>query len=90
MRIPKVGTLVYVEWFDPHAHDGPWTSHAEAADTAIERCRSVGWLLSKSKDAICIAAHVSTRFKEDVGGAMTLPRACVTSLKTLENPRDRT
>ncbi len=73
--------LVVVEWMDSATADG-WQHEADAEKHQPSVCKTVGWLLTKNRQYITVAASQS-----DSGNwsqAMSIPRACVTSIRRLE------
>lgn len=67
----KLGTMLLVEWTDSHQKGG-WTNDPiEAAIPLV--CRSVGWLISKTRDAITLAANTVPSLPQQRSGEMTIP-----------------
>lgn len=57
--------LVIVDWVDSHAGRG-WQDIPKIEASAQPLfCRSVGWILSKTKDVIVIVPHLSS---DSIGG----------------------
>ncbi len=73
--------LVVVEWQDAASYD-PWQHLFDAEDHCPSKCKTVGWLLSKTKTHVTVAASQS-----DTGNwsqLMAVPRGCITSLRRLD------
>ena len=69
--------LVYVEWVDAVA-DCEWQDNVKAE---IHLCRSIGWVVAESEDAICIANTVSM---ESSNARMHIPKAWIRNKKELD------
>ena len=83
--------LVVVDWTDSCSMTGgPWHS-VESIKEDINKqslaCRSVGWLIAESKDAIVLVAHQAFGTKEaelnQVSGDMTIPKCAIEKMKVL-------
>jgi len=87
-RIPKPGTLCYIEWTDHYqVGDGAWVDREKASSTKPEFCRSVGWVLKADKDAVAIAAHIDRdSHTGDVGGQLTILKANLLRVEVLGEP----
>ena len=68
--------IVYVEWVDAVA-DAGWQ---EGTKTEIHRCYSLGWIVSESDDAICIANTVSM---DSSNARMHIPKSWIKTRKEL-------
>lgn len=75
-----VGNLVFVEWLDSHYRPG-WTTDEPVSDPLV--CKSVGWLIQQTKDALVLSANVTSEKQQQRCGDMTIPRRCVKRVKTL-------
>lgn len=62
--------IIYVEWVDAVA-DCEWNENIKAE---IHACRSIGWLVSETDDAICLANTVSM---ESSNARMHIPKAWI-------------
>ena len=69
--------LIYVEWVDAVA-DCEWQDNVKAE---IHLCRSIGWVVAESEDAICIANTVSM---ESSNARMHIPKAWIRNKKELD------
>jgi hypothetical protein len=74
------GTIVYVEWVDAVA-DVEWQDNVKAE---VHPCKSIGWIVDETKDALCIACTVSM---ESSNARIHIPKAWITKRKviTVEN-----
>lgn len=79
MKIPKIGSLVYVEWNDAHHRSG-WSTDVQEA--APMQCKSVGWINSASKSAIVLAANRSDANPQWCG-EMVIPTCCIVKIKAV-------
>lgn len=70
------GTIVYVEWVDAVA-DVEWQDNVKAE---IHPCKSIGWIVDETKDALCIACTVSM---ESSNARMHIPKAWITKRKVI-------
>jgi hypothetical protein len=70
------GTIVYVEWVDAVA-DVEWEDNVKAE---IHPCKSIGWIVDETKDALCIACTVSM---ESSNARMHIPKAWITKRKVI-------
>lgn len=69
--------IVYVEWVDAVA-DAGWQ---EGTKTEIHRCFSLGWIVSESDDAICIANTVSM---DSSNARMHIPKSWIKQRKEID------
>lgn len=68
--------LIVVEWVDSCGlKGGHWGSTEDAKQLTPSDCRSVGWLINETDDAIVLAAHVTPHH---VSGEMCIPKVAVT------------
>lgn len=79
--------LVLIEWVDASQAGSGWRS-VDVVESQNEpvRCRSVGWLLKRTKVTTTIAAHVSGEgqgIREFVNGDMTIPNSAIVRMRTL-------
>lgn len=83
----KARPLVLVEWLDSSSSN-KWKRAEELvaeADTPM-RCRSVGYVVARTKSQITLAAHVSgghDMFGEHVSGDISIPNGCVVKVTRL-------
>ena len=81
---PTKGEIVEVEWLDSASTRG-WTDLTAYTDSGLVTCRSVGYLLSKSKESIRVLQSQSNH-----GGTsemLAIPRVCVQSIRTVGKSR---
>lgn len=76
---PSLATakLVYIEWVDA-VSDGGWEDDIKVD---IHPVRTVGFLVSESKDGICLASTVSG---EMTNARMHIPKAWITKRKVIK------
>jgi hypothetical protein len=68
--------LVYVEWVDAVA-DCEWK---ENVDAEIHACRSIGWVVSETDDAICLANTISM---ESSNARIHIPKSWIKNRKSI-------
>lgn len=71
------GTIVYVEWVDAVA-DVEWQDNVKAE---IHPCKSIGWIVDETKDALCIACTVSLN---QSNARIHIPKAWITKRKVIK------
>jgi len=69
--------IVYIEWVDAVA-DAGWESNVKAD---IHLCRSIGWVVDETDDAICLANTVS---QEDSNARIHIPKAWVRNRRIIK------
>lgn len=69
--------LIYVEWVDA-VSDGGWEDNIKVD---IHPVKTVGFLVSESKDGICLASTVSG---ESTNARMHIPKAWITKRKVIK------
>jgi hypothetical protein len=69
--------LVYIEWVDAVA-DCEWQDNVKAE---IHLCRTIGWVVAESDEAICIANTVSM---ESSNARMHIPTSWIRNKKELD------
>lgn len=62
--------LIYIEWVDAVA-DCEWNDNVKAE---IHPCKSIGWVVSETDDAICLANTISM---ESSNARMHIPKAWI-------------
>lgn len=73
--------MVLVEWEDIVDHSG-WNDTSDIFETAI--CYSLGWLVSKDKNQICITETLSPGdTTEGFGMVKSIPTKCVRLIRKL-------
>jgi hypothetical protein len=79
--------LVLIEWVDSHAGRGWQTMERIAAASEPLYCRSVGWLLSETKDCKVIVPHIGGEKNGDVimqgCGDLTIPAKAIVKMTVL-------
>ena len=70
--------VVMVEWVDSTSESG-WT-HDHDLDLSI--CKTVGFLVKKTKDKIVLIQSISDN--DNVDNKFAVPRVCIKSIKELE------
>lgn len=68
--------IVYVEWVDAVA-DVEWQDNVKAE---IHPCKSIGWIVDETKDALCIACTVSM---DSSNARMHIPKAWITNRRVI-------
>jgi hypothetical protein len=68
---------IYVQWVDAVADSG-WEDEVKAE---IHLCHTIGFLVSETADALCIASTVS---KEDSNARMHIPKAWIKKRKVIK------
>jgi hypothetical protein len=71
------GTIVYVEWVDAVA-DVEWEDNVKAE---IHPCKSIGWIVDETKDALCLACTVSM---ESSNARIHIPKAWIKNRKVIK------
>lgn len=69
--------IVYIEWVDAVA-DVEWENDVKAQ---VHPCRSIGWLIHETEEAICIANTVSF---EQTNARMHIPKAWIKKRKVIK------
>ena len=72
--------IVIIEWVDSCSDDG-WMKVPKAKEHTVSHCTSVGYLIKKDKEQVCIVQNTSDT--ESVGDIMAIPRKAVTKITTL-------
>lgn len=77
--------LMAIEWIDSCGPDG-WTRTSEV-ETSPVVCRSVGWIIAESEEAMTIAPHLGPDSEDpQCNGAITIPKVCVTKRRAIRWP----
>lgn len=82
---PTIGDLVVVDWRDANANVG-WVPKEEAVSTLSE-CRSVGWFLKKTDEAISL--HGEETNNGSVALRSTIPVNCVRRIQVVRGVTTR-
>lgn len=77
--------LVYVEWIDSRASNGRW-HHVEDMESKPVLMKSVGWVLSETKDHIQIVPHLGDEDSQGAGD-MTIPKCAALKILNMRVPR---
>jgi hypothetical protein len=75
---------VEIEWEDSVLHGGGWIPLSEAVeDHDMMMCRSIGYVIKKTKSeiVICNSVHLN-----NVAGVTSIPRSAVRKMKYLDEP----
>lgn len=87
ITIPKIGTLVLVEWLDSKFQSGwNYKEPGVALRASPRKIRTVAWLTGRSNTAIATANHISDGSSEELEGHLNpvaIPIGCITSIKEL-------
>ena len=73
--------IVKVTWLDSMSQDG-WRDEEYAGELAPSTCLTVGWMLTKTKGRVTLAASRSD--SGNCSQVIAIPRKCIVSIKTLE------
>lgn len=73
--------LVLVEWVDS-AHSSGWHILDEISKLDSLQCRSVGWVLTDTKEQITLISSIASD-PDQACGSMVIPRRAITKLTTL-------
>jgi hypothetical protein len=76
--------IVFVRWIDSN---GPSGWHHDPVDNEPSRCRSIGWLLAESDEAITIASHLDGDPIKSRDGEFTIPRCSIVEMIDVELPK---
>jgi len=80
MKIKDPGPLVLVEWLDSCSPVRKWQDPDAMKTYTVAQCRSVGWIISESKERIVLASSVAP---DEVGEVTAIPRSCVVKRRRL-------
>lgn len=80
--------VVEVDWIDSYGSHG-WASRKDrlASDSTTAYCKTVGYLIRKSKNWIELAESVG--MNDNVGCSTTIPRAMVARVRTLSRGKKK-
>ena len=80
--------LVLVEWQDSRQADGAWRWRDELAPPTPVLCRSVGWRVSETDEALLLAQSLGDVQGErmQIGGTVEIARRQVVRVKALACP----
>lgn len=76
-------TRVEVDWVDS-ASRGRWDSLATYQKEVPAYCRSIGYLITKSKTAVILLQTQGCNTVNDALDAITIPRGCITKIRRLK------
>ena len=77
---------VLIEWMDSYGCSSNWQEINPAGEPEMMVCRSVGWIIRKTKTCVVVVPHLSDNThsaKQQGCGDMTIPTACILSMKPL-------
>lgn len=81
----RLGDLVVVDWVDSCSNSG-WRTKDEAA-FPVSECRTVGWLLKRTNEKICL--HGEESDLDAVGMRETIPAGCVRRIRVVRGFKSR-
>ena len=84
MTLPKVGSIVVVDWLDANSYGAGW-KHKEELDGQLLKCSTVGWLMRDDKKTISMAATASE--DEFVTDACVIPKSFITKVTVLKRKK---
>lgn len=74
---------VYIEWADSTSFSAQrWRGKDESEGLTPAFIKSVGWLLSASKEQVLITSSISD--DDDRSGCLAIPRGCITRMRRLK------
>lgn len=76
----RLDDVVLIQWDDTVSRSG-WESRRNAAGCAVEKCRTVGYLVGIDGNQLTVVATLTT---DEVGDRVTIPLGCITSVHHLE------
>ena len=80
--------IIYVEWIDSTSLHG-WNSPAEAKALKSDPCRTVGFLLQETDDAVTLVMSHTSRDEENgresMANAVVIPKFAVTNRSCVTN-----
>ena len=75
---------VYLEWHDAQSMaEGAWQRRKDVEKLTPALVRSVGWILTETKDHITLIAHDG---ENEVGGDFCIPKACIKKRRVIKIP----
>jgi hypothetical protein len=72
--------LVLVEWLDSRRGEG-WV-RLDELESAVTRCRSVGWIIAKDKESVTLAGHIGEN-PDQCCGDLTIPKRAISKITQL-------
>lgn len=81
--------MVLIHWLDAEHPEADWIHKEDMAagpDLGVETC---GFLVYEDKTRVRVAVSVASRDREgeQYAGTMTIPRGCITSMRTISEPK---
>ena len=79
--------LVYVAWVDSHSGRGWNDLENIAAKAEFLHCRSVGWLISETKEVMVIVPHLTSGDGDIIVqgcGDITIPKCAIRKVKVIK------
>lgn len=78
MTLPRVE----VTWIDSAFHRGWSDADTKRAQMGMSECRTVGYLLSKTRESVKLVMSTADE-NDSFSDGITIPRACVRTMKRL-------
>ena len=92
-RIPRIGTLVFVEWLDHWDYSNGWTDIKKLRNPKPAEVKTVGWLTGVGEQAISLGATMPGKGGDDGkkglktgGNACCIVTCAITNIVKLEEP----
>lgn len=74
---------VYIEWSDSTSFSAQrWRGEEESGGLTASTIKSVGWLLSASKEQVLITTSITE--EDDRSGCFAIPRGCIKRMRRLK------
>lgn len=83
MKFP-LNKIVEVHWNDANGYS-KWSSLKDYLNHTTAPCKTVGYLLRKSKHEIVLAFTQSSANDGDINGAMAIPMGFITKIRRLKS-----
>lgn len=75
--------LVLIDWEDSRQPTSGWQWLEDFELGEVVRCKSVGWIVGKSKDAVALAQNIGDDFSQ-ASGIIRIPTRCIVKTTTLK------
>ena len=82
-EIYNTDTLVYVLWQDARFCGSLWSDRQSMKEQSIALVKSVGYVISHTKDRIIIAQTISENTVEEIANVVAIPDCCIKEIKRL-------
>jgi hypothetical protein len=76
--------LVLIEWEDSYGCSSRWQDIDSAATPRALLCRSVGWIIARTKKCVVLVPHLADGETKQGCGDMTIPTACIVRTTPLQ------